>query len=263
MALVSVVSAKGSPGTTTTAMLTAALWPRPVLLLDADPAGGDVAVRWPAEHGGPLDGDRGLLPLLTQARRGLTPQQLLQQAQRAAGGTPVVCGLAAPEQADAAASLWPAVAVAADALTGPSGEAVDVVVDAGRVTARSVHLPLLRTSAVVVLLLRADVSGVLHARERLRSLGDALRRADGLRPRVGVVVVEGARGSDGDQAADAVRAEADWVEDLGRLPLDPSGARVFAGALHPRPERTALVRAGRPLVATLAAAASGELRRVA
>jgi len=263
VAIVSVLSAKGSPGTTTTAMLAAALWPRPVLLLDADPAGGDVGVRWPAVHGGPLDGDRGLLPLLTQARRGLSPAQLLAQAQPAAGGTPVVCGLASPEQADAAAALWPAVAAAAQELTGPAGEAVDVVVDAGRVTARSVHLPLLRASAVVVLVLRADVSGVLHARERLRSLADALRRADGLRPRVGVVVLEGPRAADADEAAGAVRGAGDWVEDLGRLPHDPAGARVFSAALHPRPERTALVRAGRPLVATLAAAAAGELRRVA
>ncbi|NIZ93234.1 hypothetical protein [Kineococcus rubinsiae] len=263
MALVSVLSAKGSPGATTTAMLTAALWPRPVLLLDADPAGGDVGVRWPAASGGPLDGDRGLLPLLTQARRGLSPQQLLEQAQPAAGGTPVVCGLASPEQAAAAAALWPAVAVAADELTGPGGEGVDVVVDAGRVTARSVHLPLLRASAVVVLVLRADVSGVLHARERLRSLADVLRRADGLRPRVGVVVVDGPRAADAGQAAAAVLDAGDWAEDLGRLPLDPAGARVFSASPVSRPERTALVRAGRPLVATLAAAASGELRRVA
>ncbi len=71
MGVVTFLSAKGSPGVTTTALLAAALWPRPALLLEADPAGGDVAARVPAADGGLLDTSRGLLPLLTAARRGL------------------------------------------------------------------------------------------------------------------------------------------------------------------------------------------------
>ncbi|NAZ77838.1 hypothetical protein GTQ99_20850, partial [Kineococcus sp. T13] len=110
MAIVSLCSAKGSPGVTTTALLATALWPRPALLLDADPAGGDVAARVPAADGGVLDADRGLLPLLTAARRGLTAEQVLAQAQQLAGGAQAVCGLGTPEQAAAAGPAWPAAA---------------------------------------------------------------------------------------------------------------------------------------------------------
>lgn len=256
--VLSVLSAKGSPGATTTALLTAALWPRPVLLVDADPAGGDVAVRLPAEAGGPLDADRGLLPLLSAARRGLTPAQVVAEAQQAAGGTAVVAGLAGPEQSAAAAANWPALATAVAEVTAVSG--LDVVVDAGRTAPDAVHLPLLRACDVVVLVLRAEVGSVLHARERVRGLATALRRADGLLPRFGVVVVGGRGPRDVTQAVEAVRSAGAFVEGFGALPLDAAGARVFDGGRTLRPERTALVRAGSVLVTTLHAAATGGAR---
>jgi MinD-like ATPase involved in chromosome partitioning or flagellar assembly len=260
VALVSFLSAKGSPGVTTTALLSAALWPHPVLLLDADPAGGDVAARVPAPDGGVLDPDRGLLPLLTSARRGLTGAQVLEQAQVVTGGTRVVRGLTGPEQSLAAGRGWSALAAAASDLRG--GEVpTDVLVDAGRVGAEAVHLDLLRAADAVVLVVRADTAAVLHARERLRVLGAALRRGDGLLPRTGVVVVADLRRRDADEAAAVLTGVGPWVEDFGRLPLDAAGARVFDGARTARPERTALVRAGRTLVPALAAAAHGDLQR--
>lgn len=260
MALVSFLSAKGSPGVTTTALLSAALWPHPCVLLDADPAGGDVAARVPAVDGGVLDPDRGLLPLLTSARRGLSGAQVLEQAQVVAGGTRVVCGMTGPEQSLAAGRGWSALAnVVADLRDGEVP--TDVIVDAGRVGADAVHLDLLRAADTVVLLVRADTAAVLHGRERLRVLGGALRRPDGLLPRTGVVVVGDPHHRDAADAAAVLTSVGDWVEDFGRLPLDPAGARVFDGARSARPERTALVRAGAPVVAALAAAAHGELQR--
>lgn len=250
MAVLSFLSAKGSPGVTTTALLTAALWPAPVVLIDADPAGGDVAARLPAADGSVLDGDRGLLPLLTSTRRGLSGAQVLDQVQVVAGGGQVVCGLASPEQAHAAGSGWNALAGAVVEL-GRAHDTPDVVVDAGRVGAAPVHLDLLRASDVVVLVVRAETAAVLHARERLRALGGALRRPDGLLPRTGVVVVGDLRRGDADEAAGVLTAVGAWVDDLGRLPLDAAGAGVFDGARTSRPERTALVRAARPLVASL------------
>ena len=53
MALIALFSAKGSPGVSTTAMLTAALWPRPSILVDADPMGGDIALRMVTPVSGP------------------------------------------------------------------------------------------------------------------------------------------------------------------------------------------------------------------
>ncbi|WP_432564540.1 hypothetical protein [Kineococcus sp. SYSU DK003] len=258
MAIVSFLSAKGSPGVTTTALLAAALWPRPAVLLEADPAGGDVAARVPALDGGVLDPDRGLLPLLTSARRGLSAAQVLEQTQHVAGGSRVVVGLGSSEQSLAAGAGWSALAVAVRGLDR-GAEPVDVVVDAGRVGAHAVHLDLLRASDLVVLVVRAEVAAVLHARERLRALGGALRRPDGLLPRLGTVVVADLRrrARDADEAADVLTAVGAWADDFGRLPLDPAGARVFDGALASRPERTALVRAGRTLVTDLFTAAHG------
>ena len=40
MAVIALTSASGSPGVTTTALGLALLWPRPVLLVEADPTGG-------------------------------------------------------------------------------------------------------------------------------------------------------------------------------------------------------------------------------
>ncbi|WP_370441345.1 hypothetical protein [Kineococcus halophytocola] len=249
------LSAKGSPGVTTTALLAAALWPRPALLLEADPAGGDVAARLSAADGAPLDTGRGLLPLLTAARRGLDAAAVLDQAQPVAGGSRVVLGLTGPQQAAAGGRGWAALTAAVEDLgAGPGQEGTDVLLDAGRVGAAPVHLDLLRASDRVVLLVRADAAAVLHARDRLRLLGTALRRRDGLLPRTGVVVVgDGAgRGRDAAGAVEVLRAAQPWVEDLGRLPHDRTGAAVFTGTPVARPERTALVRAGRVLVTALA-----------
>ncbi|WP_432511203.1 hypothetical protein [Kineococcus sp. SYSU DK001] len=260
MAVVTFLSAKGSPGVTTTALLAAALWPRPAVLVEADPAGGDLAARVPAPDGAPLDADRGLLPLLTSARHGLRASQVLDQAQVVAGGTRVVVGVGGPEQSTAAGPAWSALAGALRELdrepTGPLDVPLDVLVDAGRVGADPVHLDLLRASDLVVALVRSEVAAVLHARERLRVLGGALRRPDGSAPRTGVVVVGDLRRAArrADDCAAVLAGPA--VEDLGRLPLDPAGAAVFDGAGTARPERTALVRAGRAVVATLAAAAT-------
>ncbi|HVU90955.1 MAG TPA: hypothetical protein VHC23_01905, partial [Jatrophihabitans sp.] len=67
MSTVVFFSAKRAPGATTAAMLAAALWQRPAVLADCDPAGGDVALRLPAPDGRPLDVERGLLSLLPLA----------------------------------------------------------------------------------------------------------------------------------------------------------------------------------------------------
>ncbi len=184
----------------------------------------------------------------------------MEQSQPVAGGSRVVLGLTGPEQAAAAGRGWAALAAAVGDLDGSTTDgdvlSADVLVDAGRVGAAPVHLDLLRASDCVVLLVRADAAAVLHARDRLRHLGNALRRRDGLLPRTGVVVVgdPGRRPADAGSAVEVLRAVGPWVEDLGRLPHDPAGAGVFAGAPVSRPERTALVRAGRTLVGGLAAA---------
>ena len=64
MALIVLAADKGAPGVTTAATALGAVWPRPVLLAECDPSGGDLAYRLPGEDGGVLNPGRGLLSLL-------------------------------------------------------------------------------------------------------------------------------------------------------------------------------------------------------
>jgi MinD-like ATPase involved in chromosome partitioning or flagellar assembly len=249
VALVALVSAKGSPGTTTTALVAAALWPRDAVLVDADPAGGDVALRLPRADGRPVDPDRGLLSLLPLARRDLPPAVLHQHTQRLAGGVPLLAGLSGPEQAAAVTPLWGALGRSFAGL-----EDADVLVDAGRTAATSAHLPLLQQCDAVVCVLRADVPGYVHARDRLAALAPHLVRPSGRPVRTGVVVVAPERAArDVEGVRTMVERDLPAVEVLGHLAWDPEGAAVFAGAPRSRPERTLLVRSARPVVAELAA----------
>src|SRR5690242_12871160 len=64
--LIALTSAKGSPGVTTAALALALCWPRPVVLAELDPAGGDVL----AGYGGGRAAGSGLQELIVTSRRG-------------------------------------------------------------------------------------------------------------------------------------------------------------------------------------------------
>lgn len=252
------MSAKGAPGTTTTALLVAALWPAAVLLVDADTEGGDVALRIRRADGAPVDRSRGLLSLLPLARREMQPATVPEHAQVLRGGVEAVAGLSGPGQAGAAGHLWNNLA---DAFGRTADR--DVFVDCGRVSPGSAHLPLLQQADVVVCVLRPSVSGVVHTRERLAALQPALIGPDGHRPRVGLVIVaERPAGRDADGAAAILERDLSAVEVFGRLAHDPAGASVFEGFEISRPERTLLVRSGRQLVAELVGVLAHERRVV-
>ncbi len=256
MGVVAFLSAKGAPGTTTTALLMAALWPAPVLLVDADPEGGDIALRLRREDGEAVDRSRGLLSLLPLARREMQPATLPEHAQTLRGGTEAIAGLSGPEQAGAAGHLWSNLA---EAFARTADR--DVLLDCGRVAPRSVHLPLLQQADVVVCLVRPTVSSIVHTRERLAALVPSLVAGDGHRPRMGVVIVaERPGGRDATGAAEVLERDLPGVEVFGRLALDVDGASIFEGFEIPRPERTLLVRSGRQLVIDLHAALRHEQR---
>jgi len=106
MALIVIAADKGAPGVTTTALALAAVWPRPVLLAECDPSGGDLVYRFPAAQGGPLDPRRGLVTLAVAARRGLQPGQLWEHTQKIVGGLDVLTGVINAEQGAGLATLW-------------------------------------------------------------------------------------------------------------------------------------------------------------
>jgi cellulose biosynthesis protein BcsQ len=251
MALLSLISAKGAPGTTTTALALGAVWPRPVLLADCDPAGGDVALRMPGESGEPLDRDRGLLSLAALSRRGLTGAQVREHLQRIQGGLDVLAGVRSPEQATASAHLWPSLGSALDAL-----EDVDVLADCGRVdgdAASSVVLPILRASRLVVLVTRPEAAAVVHLRERIEALSAVLRSraVDGVP--LGVLVVAKSTDRRGVDGLGQVLERDDLpVTLLGHVALDERGAAAFHGQPQRRLDSSMLVRSAREIAARLA-----------
>lgn len=106
MALIVLAADKGAPGVTTAATALGAIWPRPVLLAECDPAGGDLAYRLPAADGGVLNPARGLLTLGATARRGLHPEQIHEHTQKIIGGLDILAGLTHGEQAAGLTWLW-------------------------------------------------------------------------------------------------------------------------------------------------------------
>ncbi|MFB9378861.1 hypothetical protein ACFFKU_00105 [Kineococcus gynurae] len=250
MAVVAFCSATGAPGVSTVATLTAALWPRPAVVLDADPSGGDVALRLGSRSGGE---DSGMLRLLTAARHGLDAADVLAETRTLDGGLPVISGLGRPEQAEAARTSWTVLAGAVRA----AGTATDLMVDTGRLGSPSSAptAPLLAVADLVVVVLTPELAALAHTRTRAVALADVLTRSGGTVPVVAPLVVGGTRRDAGTAVAvlqDTARRSGLGVLDLSPLPHDPAGAAVFAGTPGPRPERTALVRAGRGLVRALA-----------
>ena len=184
MALVAVAADKGAPGVTTASVMLAAVWPRPVLLAECDPAGGDLVYRLPAAGGGRLDPGRGLLSLAVAARRGLRPEQVWEHTQKLRGGLEVLAGVSTAEQGAGLDPLWGPVGAALARL--PQG---DVIADCGRIGVDGPHYDLLAQAAAVVLVTRHDLGEVVRLRERVPALAAALDRRDRMSTTISVVVI--------------------------------------------------------------------------
>ncbi|TQL01866.1 hypothetical protein [Cellulomonas sp. SLBN-39] len=241
--LVALASAKGAPGVTTTARVLAAVWPQDVVLVDADPAGGDVALLARRPDDGALDPERGLLSLAADARRGYVDSPLEDHLQQTEGGLDVLCGVSTPEQTAAIAPAMPALA---SGLLGQ--QARDVVVDCGRLGPSSPVLPLALAADALVLVVRPRLEAFAHLRERVRWLAHARQPRPGT-PAVGIVLVADTRdrGSAGELAQLLAHEQLPAVV-LGQVADDPRAADVVAGRLRRPVQRSLLVRSVRPLV---------------
>ncbi len=174
MALIAVAADKGAPGVSTTALALASVWPRPVLLAECDPAGGDVVYRLPSAHGGRLDPRRGLLSLAVAARHGFQPGQVWAHAQRLRGGLDVLAGVASAEQGSGLEPLWGLLGELLAALPD-----ADVIADCGRLGPDGPHYDLLAQAAVVILVARPSLSDVLRVRDRAAAVALAAGRRTG------------------------------------------------------------------------------------
>ncbi|MFI7417514.1 hypothetical protein [Nonomuraea sp. NPDC049684] len=234
MALIVLAADKGAPGVTTAATALAAVWPRPVLLAECDPAGGDLAYRLPAADGGVLNPGKGLLTLGATARRGLEPAQIHQHTQKIIGGLDVLAGLTHGEQAAGLTWLW-----------GPLGRSLaaipdaDVIADCGRLGSHPQLADLLAEAEQVLLLTRATLDHVAHLRERLQ-----ITKAHG------VVVIADPRNYRA-SIEDVRRIVGPIVQFVHGLAHDPKGAELLRGQWGGRLDRSLLIRTARDLAARL------------
>ncbi|WP_051681534.1 hypothetical protein [Cellulomonas sp. HZM] len=242
--LVTLASAKGSPGVTTTARVIASVWPGPSVLVDADPAGGDLSLWSSAPDGTPLDPDTGLLTLAVEARRGAV--QLEQHVQRIDGGLDVLCGVQSPGQVASMGPVWPTLGGVLRAHPGT------VVADVGRLGPDSPAMPLALDSDVLVLVVRPTIEGFSHLRERLRwltSIDSGMRAL----PALGIVAVAEARDAGTVRDLEQLLAhEGLRVPVLGTVAVDQRSADVVAGRIQRGIDRSLLVRSARQLVEPVA-----------
>lgn len=155
--LVGLCSVKGSPGVTTTALALAARWPgaEPVLL-EADPAGGDLGVRFG------LPSAPGLVSLAAASRRTRDPALFAEHCQVLPGGLAVVVGPLGAAQARAALEILGTRGLGLLRTVAADPTSL-VLVDAGRVDLASPAVALLRGATAVLVLARPRAEDLSHA----------------------------------------------------------------------------------------------------
>ena len=239
MTVVALASIKGSPGVTTAATALAASWPpgRRVLLVEADPFGGDLAPR----YGSTIT--NGLASLFAAARRSLTPDAIWDHVDHLPGGLPVLFGHSNVQGAVANEKAWPVIAEALGALDA------DVVVDAGRLLP---HFSggigdVLAHSDALVVLCDPTLEGIVHLRAALPGLVAEIRSRQ-------LLIIPTASGS---------YSGAEIEKTLGvavgpPMPHDPKAADALANKRAiTRLERTALLRWASALAGALGIEAVG------
>ena len=252
--LVTVCSAKGSPGVTSLALAMAAVWPeRAATLLEADPTGGDLAFRCRHESGREVATSPNLVSLATAVRGssldGLVDPGLLgEHSQNLACGVRLVPGVPAPAQARGLGSLWGQIAQAA------SGSSTDVIADLGRLERSDPTTQVTAAADVLVVVCAPTLESVMHVRHLILDVAPALPSRQGGRVFLPVVV-----GPHRQAAGDA----ADIDQILGPLGMpiertvpvayEPRALAELEAGANPagRLARTHLLRTARMLVATL------------
>ncbi|HLF99353.1 MAG TPA: chromosome partitioning protein [Acidimicrobiia bacterium] len=175
MTVIALGSAKASPGVTTTAVMLAAAWHHPdVVIVEADPDGGDLVARYA------LPPEPGLVTAAAAARRSADPVEFRRHLQALPGNIAVVPGPPAADQAHAALAAGAFLADAVRAL-----HPATVLVDCGRLRIESPTRPLLDVADMVLVVARPRLDEVHHLAHLVR----AAQAVPPDRDRVGLVCV--------------------------------------------------------------------------
>lgn len=245
--LIALVTGKGAPGATTTALALTMSWPRPALLVELDPRGSDIRLGY--GQGVRTDG-RGLT-MLREERRANLASRLWENVVAIEGHENRwwLPGVDHPRQARL--MDWPKLA---DLFAESAGLGVDVIADCGSIWTEKPPRAVWQAAATVGLVIRPTRPGVAAARHAAEALTADLETGGlGVERLVGVVV-----GGGSEVAPYPVH---DVSEALPGLPLpavidwDRRGADILTGLSTVRRRPTRLMRqAGKAAEALLSTA---------
>lgn len=252
MSVIALTSAKGAPGVTTTAVGLALAWPRPVLLVEADAAGSSAILAGYLRANVPLS--HGLIDLAVAHRDGALADQLVPSSLELPGTTVrLLPGLATHAQAHSMTAVWPALAAA---LADLDTQGMDVIIDAGRVSAAAAPLPLLRAADLVVLTARTTLPAIAGLRGTLSGLAEDLEANGRGASTLQLLLV----GEGHPYTGAEIAKHLGWPV-LSTLAFDPTGAEVYSLGATPG-RRFATSPLARSLTATASAIAARLTDRV-
>lgn len=228
MALIVLCSASGSPGVTASALGLALTWPRPVLLVEADPTGGSaIFAGYLRAESAPTDS---LIDLALASHHGQLTEAIAHASMRMPGPPESIVsllpGTRAHGQARSLLPLWEPLAAQFKELEA-TGQ--DVIVDAGRLGLSGSPEPLLYSADLTLLVTRSDLVSLAAARSWADTLRTDFERV-GATPCLGLLLV----GEGKPYSAREVRKVLQ-IPVTASLAWDPPAADVFAkGAQAPR-----------------------------
>lgn len=227
--LFAICADRGAPGSTTAALALASARGLPAIVVEADPYGGDLALRLKPDGKHPLAATPTVLSVAagrSTERPRVPPSTPMRPLDLWRSGSHeltervrVVPGFMNAEQGTAV--MWPALASVLGSQTVP------VFADVGRIHTGSPSMPILTAADAVIPVCRGDMGSVHHMVERLEALAPALAERTGRTPMILPMVV--APRQHGSQLAQAVSellgasAVGPAVRYVGWLAWDPAG----------------------------------------
>ena len=231
--LFAICADRGAPGSTTAALALASARGLPAMVVEADPYGGDLALRLKPDGKHPLAATPTVLSVAagrSAQRRHVPTSTSMRQLDLWRSGSHelservrVVPGFMNAEQG--ASVAWPALASVLRSQTVP------VFADVGRIHTGSPSMPILTAADAVIAVCRGDMGSVHHMIERLEALAPAVAEKAGRTPMFLPMVV--APRQHGSQLAEAVSqllgtsAVGPAVRYVGWLAWDPAGCALL------------------------------------
>jgi hypothetical protein len=170
MAIIALVSAKGSPGVTTAALACTLTWHHRVILAECDPAGGSIMAGYLA---GALPGPRGIGELaVAELRDGNLEEAFWSQLvdlDAPKRERLLLPGVVDPAQAGSVIPLWQRFADFFAAL-GKGRPAYDVIADCGRLHVAGAPWPILRAADVVLVVTAARLPSLANSQATIRAI---------------------------------------------------------------------------------------------